>query len=120
MEISNRDDIEKPITGQLGVNQCRFFIVCLLIDVATVYGVGGRGHLRLQFGERGQFQRRLQLPRENGAVSQHWRNPAHPRRHPRSALFICFLLLLLLPSAFRPFPQQNRHSIRFFFSNRID
>ena len=83
MEISNRDDIEKPITGQLGVNQCRFFIVCLLIDVATVYGVGGRGHLRLQPGERGQLQRRLQLPLKDGAVPQRFGDPADPGRNAR-------------------------------------
>lgn len=45
--------------------------------------MGGRGHLRLQPGERDELQRDLQLLRENVAVPKHAGDPPHPRRDPR-------------------------------------
>ena len=49
----------------------------------SVYFVGRRGDLRVQSRERDEFQRHLQLLRQDVAVSKHAGHPPDPRRNTR-------------------------------------
>ena len=49
----------------------------------SVHFVGRRGDLRVQSRERDEFQRHLQLLRQDVAVSKHAGHPPDPRRNAR-------------------------------------
>ena len=49
----------------------------------SVHFVGRRGDLRVQSRERDEFQRHLQLLRQDVAVSKHAGHPPDPRRNTR-------------------------------------
>ena len=47
----------------------------------VVHALGGRRHFRVQSGERDKFPGDLQLLRQDGALQEHRRDPAHSRRN---------------------------------------
>lgn len=105
-----------------GIHSIQFSFLFFVLFV--VHRLGGCGHLRLQPGERSQFQRHLQLPRQNGPIPQRLGDPVHPGRHSRFVFFffsqiypILFLGGQLLFANFEFPPLKFSHSIEIEIEN---
>lgn len=55
--------------------------ITIRILLFTVYRLGGRSHIRVQSGERSEFQRRVRVLHENGPLPQLRRDTFDLGRH---------------------------------------
>lgn len=57
------------------------YLLIVIFIIFPVYRLGGRGDICIQSGERSEFQRRVRILHENGALPKLCRNTADLGRH---------------------------------------